>query len=202
MTDADLSVAAAIIRNIDLLQAAMDYLDNTMETTLGREVAKVIEAKQRDFDWEGEAEDDPGDVSWLAPREWRVAGDDEGNFDLFAKFDERMETDRSWVATVSGVGETGVVFAMESNTLSNHSLNRILGGDTTLTETLREFGFTWEPRGRLSMPITISREALAQAFQDEDFTIALAPVSEALDRIQAARKSLDLLVDRIRERAG
>lgn len=206
MSDADLSVAAAIVRNIDLLEATYDYVGTKIDPVLGQAVGTLLARKRDDFGWVGDVEMTFEGSMYLAPSDWRTAEDEEDAFDLYFVFDAISENDLYWVANFVGVEGTGVGFEVLSDTGTKaavrRTLRRIFGADQAILETLRTSGFSWSPQGDLTMPVTISREALAAAFENEDFDTALAPVAEALDRIHAARKHLDLLVDRIRGEAG
>lgn len=204
MKDADPSVAAAIVRNIDLLEAATDYVSTNMEHALGHAVGELLVRKRDEFGWTGEVELTFEGSMYVAPSDWRAAEDD--NFDLYVGFDAIEDNDLYWVSNFAGVLGTGVGFKVFSDSGTEaavkKALKKIFEADPALLETLRTFGFSWSPRGNLTMPVTISRDALAAAFEDEDFATALAPIAEALDRIHAAREPLDLLVARLRKQAG
>lgn len=206
MTDADLSVAAAIVRNIDLLEATYDYVDDKIDPALGEAVGKLLTRKRDEFGWIGEVEMSFEDSMYLAPSDWQKAEDEEGNFDLYFAFDAIGESTQSWIGNLVGVEGAGMGFEILSDSGTKAAvrgrLRTIVRDDPALLENLRASGFSWSPKGDLTMPVTITREALAAAFEDEDFDTALAPIAEALDRIYAARKHLDLLVDRIRGVAG
>lgn len=206
MTDANLSVAAAIVRNIDLLEATYDYVDDKIDPALGEAVGKLLTRKRDEFGWIGEVEMSFGDSMYLAPSDWRKAEDEEDNFDLYFAFDAIGESTQSWIGNLVGVEGAGMGFEILSDSGTKAAvrgrLRTIIRDDPALLENLRASGFSWRPKGDLTVPVTITREALAAAFEDEDFDTALAPIAEALDRIHAARKHLDLLVDRIRAEAG
>lgn len=206
MTDADLSVAATIVRNIDLLEEVRDYLATTMDPVLGQAVGELLTRKRDEFGWTGEIGMELGGPMYMAPHDWKMENGEEDAFDLYVAFGGTNDNDLYWISNFAGVSETGIEFEVASDSgrvaAVRKALKAIFKSDPTLLENLRASGFSWSPEGRLTMPVTITREALAAAFEDEDFDTALTPIAEALDRIHAARKHLDLLVDRIRGEAG
>ena len=88
-----------------------------------------------------------------------------------------------------------------SDTLVAEPLKQLMKSNRDLMKKFAEKGFHWDPVGKLTLPIEASREAMAAAFSEGNFSEALAPVADALDRIYEAKDQFDRLAELIREAA-
>ena len=79
----DPSIGTVIVRHIDELEAALRYASGTMQPMLAKAVAAMLEERRIALGWAGEAVADLTETLWMAPREWKIAGDPEDDdFDL------------------------------------------------------------------------------------------------------------------------
>ncbi|MGR3761741.1 hypothetical protein ACUXV3_16675 [Roseobacteraceae bacterium NS-SX3] len=198
MTQQDNDIGAAIVRNIDLLESAMSYATDTMDRLLGQEVGDILKRKRDKFGWSGDPVETFEDGFWLSPPEWISEDDPDGNYDLFVEMDMTEEAN-TWLAYFAGVNGLGVFLAPSSNTLSPAPFKRVLKSSPELMAEFASKGFHWDPEGKLTLPLEFSREALAMAFQEEDFSEALAPLEEALDLVFETRALFDQLAAKIRK---
>lgn len=196
------SVSAAIVRHIEEIEVALRHIRNVMDPRLEKEAGRLIERKRRAFRWAGAVDDQLDPTCWLAPEPWRTAKDTNDNFDLYINFESANCIDEAepetWVARFLGFAGSGMRFHFGSNALFRPKWKTFLRSEP-LIQDLIDQGFVCDPRaGLLAVPIRIDKDALLTAFEDQDFSEALAPIEAQLDRIKALRPTLDRLVDAIR----
>lgn len=203
----EIPVSATIVRHIDILEAALRHAGNVMQPLLGKAVGDLLEEKRKSLGWAGEIESELDGLMWLAPPEWRAAGDAGDNYDLYVEFDEFSCVDReetaTWIGTFCGFGGAGIRLALGTNAIGPRAWRSLLRTETGIADALHAAGFLCDSKnGILAMTIAIDRERLSQAFADEEFEEALQPIEDALGRIHRARPLLDSLVTAIRKRAA
>lgn len=202
----DPEVGAVIVRHIDEIEAALKYADETMEPQLGKAVAELGNDWLKKHEWAGETEDDLGEEFWVASKEWQMEGESKDSFDLYANFDSSVGPNdfdpSTWIANFAGFLGAGIHFTFETDALNKNPWKSLLKTETILVDELLSRGFQCDLKsGELAMPISIDRETLAEAFQEEDFEEALKPIEKALDNMLAAKDVLDKLVEAIRKNA-
>lgn len=204
---AETSVGATIVRHIDELEAAVRYARTTMQPLLGKAVAAILERRKKSLGWMGDVEHDLDAEAWLAPPEWRTAADLDNRYDLYIAFDESPCMDRqettTWVGTFCGFAGAGIRLALHSDALGPRDWKALLRAEKDIADQLFANGFLCDPKtGDLALLITMDRGLLAEAFVDEEFDEALAPIEVALDRVHSVRPLLDRLVTAIRKKAA
>lgn len=202
----DLSAGAVIVRHIEELEAAVRYARGPMAKALGHAVAELLEEQKLALGWTGEIPSDLNEHIWLAPSEWRTPNDTENNYDLFIEFDETTcldgEETETWIGSFGGFAGASVRLVLSTNALGARNWKALLRSEVALIDQLLECGFLCDAKkGELAALMTFNRDALAQAFADDDFDKALLPLAQAVERIVKARPLLDQLVSLIRERA-
>ena len=152
-----------------------------------------------------------------APADWQVVGNDEsvsltvpdwrstrgmGRGDAWLEIAEvaEDENEHSWIAAATRSGETSMVLElMTRNGLPGFPV--VLAHNSGTSALLMERGFEYaDSSERIYVPITIDKEALALAFEKDDFTEALAPVRQAVELVVAAKGDLDGLIALLRQR--
>lgn len=201
------SVGATIVRHIDELEAAMRYTRETMQPRLDKAVSEILEKKRKAFGWNGKIDNDLDREMWLAPPQWRTPGDEAQNYDLFFELDDMLCVDKketfTWVGAFCAFAGAGICFGFHSNSLGARDWKAVLRSEQVLVGALSAKGFDIDLKsGEFAVRIRIDRDALAEAFAEEEFGEALAPIASALDLVYAERKLLDRLVKAIRKKAG
>jgi len=201
----DPSVGATIVRHIDELEAAIRFAQDTMQPQLGKAVAHLMEVKKKSLNLDGKIEHDLDREMWLAFPDWRTPGDTADNYDLFFEFDQSLcidgEETTTWVGNFCGFGGAGIRFAFHSNALGQREWKNLLRSERDILDQIVALGLLCDPKtGELAQLVTLDRALLADAFDDEEFDEALAPIKAALDRIETMRPLLDKLVMAIRKK--
>ena len=202
----DTSAGALIVRHIEELEAAMRYARGRMARALGTAVSGLLRAKIKALGWSGDSPPDLDEQIWFAPNDWRTLNDAEGNYDLFVELDEAVcldgEETETWIGTFCGFAGAGVRLNLITYALGARDWKSLLRNEKTIIDQLLAAGFLCDAKkGELAALMTFNRDALAQAFADDDFDEALLPLAQAIERIVKARPLLDQLVSLIRKRA-
>ncbi len=202
----DPSIGTVIVRHIDELEAALRYANGTMQPMLAKAVAAVLEERRIALGWAGETVADLSETIWLAPREWKIAGDPEDDdFDLSFSLGTMPCIDghepETWVGTIAGFAGAGVRFVFGTDAIGQRDWKALLRSEGALLDELINRGFLCDPKtGDLALTIPINREALASGFEEEDLETALMPLRTSVDRIHEARPIFDRLVEVIRKK--
>lgn len=200
MTGIDSNLGAKIVPNIEIMEGATTYVDGPILTMLSKEVANIFGSKQKQFEWEGKQDEEDIESNWIAPAEWMNPGSKKKEFDLRINFGATGPVDdiNYWLSHFCGVAGTGVGVYLVAG-LSAAKLKALIKREEQLPMDLLEQGFKFDAdNDAYVMPVRIDRDALAQGFADEDIETALAPFSEALEKIHRARATLDQFVEAIR----
>ncbi len=197
------AVGAVIVSHIDELEAALRYAHSTMEPMLEKVVAALIDAKRRALGWAGEAPADFDKTQWFAPEEWRMPKSDENDCYLSFVLDTVACLDghepETWVGTIAGFAGAGIRFSASTDALGQRDWNALLRSQGPLIDELVDRGFLCDPKtGDVALTIPVSKEALVAGFEEEELESALEPLGLAIDRIHAARTTLDRLVEAIK----
>ncbi|MCX9147719.1 hypothetical protein [Erythrobacter sp. WG] len=200
------SAGAIIVRHIEELEAAVRYARGPMSKALGNAVAELLTDETRRLGWNGDIPRDLNEQIWFAPNEWRTANDSEDYYDLFIELEDTDCIDggdtRTWIGTFCGFAGAGIRLGLDTNALGPKSWKSLLRKESDLIDQLLDAGFLCDAKkGELAVLMTFDRDALAQAFADDDFDEALLPLAQAIERIVKARPLLDELVGLIRQRA-
>lgn len=200
----DPSVGAVIVTHIDELEAALRYAHGTMQPALEKAVASLLDEKRLALAWAGEVPADFDETLWLGPEEWRMSGDPEEN-DFYLSFSLTTSPcidghePETWVGTIAGFAGAGIRLSASTDALGQRDWKTLLKAQGPLLDGLVAQGFLCDPKsGDIEIAVPISSEALVAGFEEEDLETALQPLGAAVDRINAAKNTLDRLVASIK----
>lgn len=204
---ADPAVGTVIVRHIDELEAALRYAHNTMQPMLAKAAAAALEEKRLALGWAGEVPADFDETLWLAPEEWRMPGNAEAN-DFYLSFSLGTmpcidgHEPETWIGTIAGFAGATIRLVFGTDALGQRDWKALLRSEGALLDALVNKGFLCDPKsGELALTVPVNRERLAAGFDDEDLETALAPLSQAVDRIHSAQSIFDTLVETIKTKA-
>ncbi|WP_298089646.1 hypothetical protein [uncultured Sphingomonas sp.] len=201
------AVGAVIVTHIDELEAALRYAHSTMQPMLAKAVAALLDDKRRALGWAGEAPADFDETQWFAPEDWRMPESDENDCYLSFVLDTVSCLDghepETWIGTIAGFAGAGIRFAASTDALGQRDWKALLRSQGPLIDELVDRGFRCDIKtGDVALTIPVSKEALSAGFEEEDLEAALEPLGLAIDRIHAARSTLDRLVEEIKAARG
>ncbi len=199
----DPSVGPVIVRHIDDLEAALRYEQSSMKPALGKAVAEIFESHRKANGWAGKVAIDLDDPVWIALNHWRTANSSNDSFDLFFELRSTNCIDgnepATWVGAFCGFAGAGIRININSNALGWRPWKALLRAEASA---FVNRGYFCDPKeGVLALPISIDRDALAEAFAEDDFTTALRPIGAALDKIKSEEETFDRFVSAIREKS-
>lgn len=202
MDDAESKTAEVIARNIEQLESAVDFAAGKMDTALFDAVCEMLDAKNKELSWESEFGSAFDDEPWLAPSEWRADGEEVGgDYHLYCHLDFDGAESNTWLAFFSGVAGRRVHMGIATNTISGKKNKKRLAEqlEDDLKHLLNE-GFQFDVgEFVIRVPLNLDREKIVEGFRDDNLIEALAPLSIALDKINKARPTLDLIAESIRK---
>ncbi len=190
----DTEQAARIVRSIAAIEADVAYAWGPLSERLLREASGVA-AKAIPEQWTVTGVDDwslkVGHPSWKATRgvgqdawlELSDIGDDD-------------EAEHSWVFTMISSPPAKLGLELKFRPGLVPIAEALTSKDKVLNNLTRE-GFAHH-NNRISIGIAIDPEKLAQAFLENDFDNALAPIGQAVETATKAKADLDALIDFVR----
>lgn len=208
LTDTERTAAKAIIANIADLEAARQFLIHKMDPWLLKEMTDLLERKAEALEWAYTI--DKKNVSYfIMPQDWAASGvrrekyEEDGWFALQWHEGPGDWEDESWiaVATSKAPSGTGLELCFGRMVVTKTVWCKVLADHPEIVKQLRALGFAVELReGWINYPVTLDPEALARAFEVNDFSEASAPLELAIDMAAKAKPLLDPLVAVIRAR--
>lgn len=203
MTEND-QLNALLVRNIGDIEAAVRHTADVVDKRLWEEAADQV-GDILDEAWFTKLNVDETEVlfaklSWLDPEK-----PDQPNAKIW--LDERLETesDFTWLAEFLAAGPKSgkVALFFDQNLITKAQWKKHLKERLDVIGKLNDNGFIYDGSdGALFLPVVLNRETLAKAFEKDDFTEALTPLSDALRAVVTSAELLDQLVAEAREAAA
>jgi hypothetical protein len=209
LTDTERAAAKAIIASIADLEAARQFLIHKMDKWLLKGMLDVLESKAHTFGWKHAIKPDDDETYFVMPEEWAAPDKEQRKCEEDAWFflgwhdGEGENEGESWVACATGKAPSGAWLELSfgRDVVTTTVWRKILAEHPVIVEQLRGLGFVVELRdGWIDYPVTLDPDALARAFEANDFSEASAPLELAIDMAAKAKPLLDTLVAAIRAR--
>ncbi|MDJ0276012.1 hypothetical protein QLH51_04230 [Sphingomonas sp. 2R-10] len=200
----DPNVGTVIVNHIDELEAAFRYAHTTMQPMLEKAAASVIDDKRHELGWAGAAPADFDKAQWLAPEDWRMGGtSEEDEFYLSFSLQTTPCIDghepETWLGAIAGFAGAAIRLSATTDALGKREWKAFLKTQKPLLDDLVSRGFLYDPRvGDVALTVPINRQRLAVGFEEDTLDAALEPLARAIDRVDAARPTLDQLVGAIK----
>jgi hypothetical protein len=197
-----------IVRNIGDIEAAMKHAVEELGPRIWDEVGKSLVAVHDAAAWFAFSDAEDEEI-WLAYRSWLTPDAVPADADFWIGLDERTsfgnDGENSWLATFTASGPNGATTALwiDQNILGKVAWKKLVKANGGLIDELRSGGFSLDEDDdrRLYLPLVIDREALATAFESEDFDLAMRPVVEAYGKVVDALPQLQRLRELAQEAA-
>jgi len=175
--------------NVNILTALDEYIEQSIESC--KEYGGV-------FDFHEDQEDDS---TWFAPEDWLVR-DDEGNIEdqfFYCSLRERDTANSEdynffYVTSLIGSGAQEMCFAVTIDNRYFPGLGR--KGCRAFIQTIfqdnnlagQEVEYDSANSGAIRIPFVVDLKSLINAYRDDDFTEAFAPVGKAIDKSMEVMK--------------
>lgn len=199
------NLSALVIRNIGDLTAAIKHASEVIEPRMWQEMGGVLQRTLPADTWYVNVTDEE---LWFADRQWPQPDLTLPATNYWLQLAERTqpggESETSWLATFTGSGPSGAYLSLVfgQDLLGPGAWKKLLttGGDYIAA--LEASGFRRDPgNGQLYMPVPIDNDALARAFEEDDFDQALAPLDHVIAAVSRSRGALAALVGALRVKA-
>ena len=192
-----------ILRDLELFNQATVFFEEHVDPAIRSTVSDLVKGWMQTATWQGHA-----DASeWLSeiqlwPAAWR-----EGEDQPFARFNFDYQdgdaTESFQVADLFGVGQTkfGFRFLPEHSWYGGKSAWNVFA--KTLApqiEPLAKAGWLHEGKGVLFRPVALSTDYLVSAWENKDWSHALAPLTAALEALERDQSLFDAIIYRAKPR--
>lgn len=188
------------MRNIGDIGAAINRAENEIDPRLWSEAGLIVTSAAATMGWIGHA-DAAEEAVWLTHADWLEAGDDENDPPFYLALDERaepgVEAEWTWLASFTGAWPgraTMGLFVGDDRFRSNAGWKKHLRSNGAIVDALVARGFRYDgASGELYVPFLVESEALAKAFEEDEFEVALQPLAAALAIVDDAYAELSAL---------
>ena len=190
---------ALVIRNIADIEAAIVHAQLEIGPVIWREAAKTAQTLC-EGDWTVVVDADDDELR-LADRSWMTHGTRKPKADFSIRLYERVPRDgdgeNTWLATFVASGPNGATMAfwIEQTIATPSVWRKLVKTSEGIVAELRALGFSIDDDDdrRLYLPVVLDREALARAFETDDFDEVMKPVATAVGNVMAAAPVLTRL---------
>jgi hypothetical protein len=196
-TEASRKAGALILRNLKTFNDAALLMGGSMYVELVREVNQSVKNWTEQAGWMGEYDWDNNNL-WVSPAEWQIGGEKGQYLARFELLAEADDTESYEVADLCGCGQSryGFRFSPNYGALGGKSKWNVFSKSlpAVASRLSTELGFLDEGKGVWFVPVLMDAAALASAYENEDYSVALAPLAQALDKIKAAMPVFDKIL--------
>lgn len=197
MDATDGELGAMIVRNIDVLQAAVEYANIRMYDLLGKQVIDIFDSQIRLIDGDGDEPEELEDIISIASPHWRRPSDSRREHYIWVTLETTDDSEKLWLSEFAGVSGAGILLRV-STVLGKRDLKTLLERHPKITQGFQELGMNVDPGMGFELPIEFDRERLALGFAEEDLRDALEPLAIGLRRIMEATTLTDALLEAVK----
>jgi hypothetical protein len=199
------NLSALVIRNIGDLAAAMKQASEVIEPRVWQELGARLKKELPADTWHVNVADED---LWFADRQWSGPELALPGVNFWLALGECVQPGRdaedTWLPVFTGSGPAGAHLALffEQKLVGTGAWKKLLkaGGDHLAA--LEASGFRRDPgNSQLYMPVLIDNDALARAFEEEDFDEVLEPLTKVIAAVSRSRRALAAFVEALRAKA-
>ena len=187
-----------ILSQFTLFNKAVIFYETQISPVISTAIDTHVSTWLEENDWKGETDvSDTLEDLWTCPANWLENDEDEP----FARFKLELRdeegTDSYEIADLFRVGQSefGFRFHPEHSWFGGKSQwNQTVKGMGDLIGSITENGWINEGKGILFRPIPMSADVLVEAWENEDWEIALSPITYVLDSIRTDIRMFDRMI--------
>lgn len=198
MADDDIIRAGAIIlKDLALFNQTAVFFEGQVDPVIRNAVGELVQVWIRVMNWKGETDvSDEFEALWICPSNW-----EEDEDKPFAKFrfgyEDGVDTNSYEIADLFGVGESkfGFRFQPEYSWFGGKSAwNTAAKTMTDQIQKISNTGWIYEEKGVFFLPAVMDSTFLVTAWENEDWSDALSPLTEALNKIAEDMKLFETII--------
>lgn len=198
MADDDIIRAGAIIlKDLALFNQTAVFFEGQVDPVIRNAVGDLVQVWSRARNWKGEMDvSEELEALWICPSNWE---EDEDN--PFAKFrfcyEDGVDTNSYEIADLFGVGESrfGFRFQPEYSWFSGKSAwNTAVKTMADQIQKISNAGWIYEDKGVFFLPAVMDSTFLVTAWENEDWSEALSPLTEAVNKIEEDIKLFETII--------
>ena len=192
---------ALIVRNIGDIEAAIERAMQELDKRLWKEMAAVVEVAAGRYGWRSDNKPEDNEVQFsFESAEWQK-GDRTAQFRFSIEEIPGATNDfpSSWIAEAVAENPQGARLGLVliQDVLKPRALARVIKKKAELLAKLADHKILLNEDNALFIEINIDKEVLAQAFEEDDFEIALNPLLTAMKTIDQAKQLINQIVTAI-----
>lgn len=202
MDNDSVRAGAIILRNLRLFDQATLFFERKLDVALSEAVDLHVRSWLDQHGWRGQTKVTSSfEDLWVCPPAWMESEDDP-----FATFELRPQSDKSdsfELADLCGVGSThyGFRFVVKHSWFGGKSgWNSALKNLQAQIDAISNAGWISEGRGMFFRPVQLSPDKLASAWETDDWSGALAPLTTEFEFMAANQKVFDTLIMKAKPR--
>lgn len=181
-----------ILREFALFNQSVVFYETRVAPVIDAAISKHVSEWLKQNNWKGKTDvsDELGNL-WACPAGWIESDGEEPFAKFYLERQDVNDGDSYEIADLFGVGQSkfGFRFHPEHSWFGGKlEWNATVKGMTKQIEAITAKGWINEGKGVLFRPIGMSDEFLVEAWENEDWSRALAPITDVLSSIEADRK--------------
>lgn len=198
MADDDIIRAGAIIlKDLALFNQTAVFFEGQVDPVIRNAVGDLVQVWSRERNWKGEMDVSEGfEALWICPSNW-----EEGEDNPFAKFrfcyEDVVDTNSYEIADLFGVGDSrfGFRFQPEYSWFGGKSAwNTAVKTMADQIQKISNTGWIYEDKGVFFLPAVMDSTFLVTAWENEDWSEALSPLTEAVNKIEEDIKLFETII--------
>lgn len=173
-----------IVSNIGMFSEAYNLVEE-IHCLIFEKIDEKIEEWAISNGWSGIFKFDD-DKNCIYPPDFST-GEKDGYFAAF-QFSKKGESDSLWLADLCNQGQTsmGFQFVAEANLFGGkQKWNAYSKNLSNSVRELPKYGFLEEGKGSWFLPVQVNKDALAKAYENDDYDVVFEPITDALDKIKS-----------------
>jgi hypothetical protein len=188
-----------IVSHLADLEDALVRLEEFVEPRLGGGVNDILERFMSRTGWPGKADWSENHL-WVAPTSWRTEeGSSRDDFGAYFEFEiipgQDEAEDYYSITSLAGVGSATYGLRWNQNQLNKTQWKKFIQAQTERLDNLRKKGFHFDARSkRIHYPVRVDHARLVEAFREDSFDEALAPLVAALEAALASEAAFEELL--------
>lgn len=198
MADDDIIRAGAIIlKDLALFNQTAVFFYEQVEPVIRNAVGDLVQVWSRTRNWKGETDvSEEFEALWICPSNWEE--DEEKPFATFSFcYEDGVQTNSYPIADLFGVGESrfGFRFQPEYSWFGGKSAwNTAVKTMADQIQKISNTGWIYEDKGVFFLPAVMDFTFLVTAWENEDWSKALSPLTEAVNKIEADIRLFETII--------